>query len=124
MAAPGCPPLFGADPDFLVETEIRSLEETRTLVKGVEICGGGKWADIKRLGFKEIAARSPVDLKDKWRNLLRVALLPLEQIRLKKVDNRHNLPLDLLQRVKELAKNGDKQPRLVHGLLSRRSCHN
>ena len=43
---------------------------------GVERCGGGKWADIKKLGFPIIAQRSAVDLKDKWRNLMRVALLP------------------------------------------------
>ena len=43
---------------------------------GVEHCGGGKWADIKKLGFAVIAGRSAVDLKDKWRNLMRVALLP------------------------------------------------
>ncbi|CAD7700971.1 unnamed protein product [Ostreobium quekettii] len=97
-----------------------SLEETRTLVKGVEICGGGKWADIKRLGFREIGGRSPVDLKDKWRNLLRVALLPLEQIKLKKADNRHNLPMELLHRVKELAQNADKSPRTAQMLSGRR----
>jgi hypothetical protein len=54
----------------------RSIEETEALVMGVEQCGGGKWADIKKLGFQVIAARSAVDLKDKWRNLMRVALLP------------------------------------------------
>ena len=43
---------------------------------GVERCGGGKWADIKKLGFTVISQRSPVDLKDKWRNLMRIALLP------------------------------------------------
>ena len=43
---------------------------------GVEQCGGGKWADIKKLGYDVIAARSAVDLKDKWRNLMRVAILP------------------------------------------------
>ena len=43
---------------------------------GVEQCGGGKWADIKKLGYDVIAARSAVDLKDKWRNLMRVAMLP------------------------------------------------
>ena len=83
-----CPSALYSDsnqPQQFSPPAIRSLEETRTLVKGVEICGGGKWADIKRLGFREIASRSPVDLKDKWRNLLRVALLPVEQIRLKKV---------------------------------------
>jgi hypothetical protein len=45
-------------------------------VEGVAVCGGGKWADIKKLGYPAIAARSAVDLKDKWRNLLRIALLP------------------------------------------------
>ena len=54
----------------------RTVEETEALVVGVERCGGGKWADIKKLGFSVIAQRSPVDLKDKWRNLMRVALLP------------------------------------------------
>lgn len=43
---------------------------------GVEQCGGGKWADIKKLGYGVIAQRSAVDLKDKWRNLMRVAMLP------------------------------------------------
>jgi Myb-like DNA-binding domain len=52
----------------------RTLEETKSLVKGVEICGGGKWAEIKKLGDKTIQKRSAVDLKDKWRNLMRVAL--------------------------------------------------
>lgn len=98
-----------------------SIEETKALVRGVEICGGGKWADIKRLGFREISSRSPVDLKDKWRNLLRVALLPTEQIRLKKADNRHNLPIELLQRVKELAQEREKQQKIVHSISSQRS---
>ncbi len=52
----------------------RTLEETKSLVRGVEICGGGKWAEIKKLGDKTIQKRSAVDLKDKWRNLMRVAL--------------------------------------------------
>ena len=54
----------------------RSIEETEALVLGVEQCGGGKWADIKKLGYNIIAQRSAVDLKDKWRNLMRVAILP------------------------------------------------
>jgi hypothetical protein len=60
----------------LFYTYCRSIEETEALVVGVERCGGGKWADIKKLGFGVIAGRSAVDLKDKWRNLMRVALLP------------------------------------------------
>lgn len=57
-------------------TLCRSIEETQALVLGVEQCGGGKWADIKKLGYDVISARSAVDLKDKWRNLMRVAMLP------------------------------------------------
>lgn len=45
------------------------MEETEALVSGVETCGGGKWADIKKLGLRAIERRSAVDLKDKWRNL-------------------------------------------------------
>jgi len=58
-----------------------TAEETQALIEGVGICGGGKWADIKKLGLKAIERRSAVDLKDKWRNLLRVALLPQQTLR-------------------------------------------
>ncbi len=62
--------------DMLRMELCRSIEETQALVLGVEQCGGGKWADIKKLGYDVISARSAVDLKDKWRNLMRVAMLP------------------------------------------------
>lgn len=62
----------------------RTREETEALVDGVEACGGaGHWQDIKRLGYPAIAARSAVDLKDKWRNLLRIAELPPELVGVK-----------------------------------------
>ena len=48
---------------------------------GVRQCGGGKWADIKKMGLSAIAQRSAVDLKDKWRNLVRVAVLPASPLR-------------------------------------------
>ncbi len=64
----------------------RTREETEALVDGVEACGGaGHWQDIKRLGYPAIAARSAVDLKDKWRNLLRIAELPPELVRCSRV---------------------------------------
>ena len=53
-----------------------SVEETGALVRGVETCGGGRWADIKKLGLPELKGRSAVDLKDKWRNLARLVALP------------------------------------------------
>ena len=62
-------------------TTSRDVEETAALVEGVERCGEGKWAEIKKLSFPSIAARSAVDLKDKWRNLMRVALAPKSHLR-------------------------------------------
>jgi len=53
-----------------------SVEETDALVRGVETCGGGRWADIKKLNLPELEGRSAVDLKDKWRNLARLVALP------------------------------------------------
>lgn len=78
-----------------------TLEETLTLIRGVEDCGGGKWADIKKRKYKSIENRSAVDLKDKWRNLMRVAVLPAAALRTK-CAKRRELPLDLLVKVRTL----------------------
>ena len=80
-----------------------SLEETRALVEGVARCGNGKWAVIKKLSFEAIEKRSPVDLKDKWRNLTRIARLPPGQV---KQDKKRDMacPPELLERVREIAK--------------------
>ncbi|KAL0054223.1 hypothetical protein WJX82_005720 [Trebouxia sp. C0006] len=72
-----------------------TLEETLTLIRGVEDCGGGKWADIKKRKYKSIENRSAVDLKDKWRNLMRVAVLPAAALRTK-CAKRRELPLEVL----------------------------
>jgi hypothetical protein len=48
-----------------------------------------------------LATRSAVDLKDKWRNLLRIAMLPV----LYKRREAAEIPAALLQRVRELANN-------------------
>ncbi|KAL0018396.1 hypothetical protein WJX77_007826 [Trebouxia sp. C0004] len=78
-----------------------TLEETLTLVRGVEDCGGGKWADIKKRKYRSIENRSAVDLKDKWRNLMRVAVLPAAALRTK-CAKRRELPLELLVKVRTL----------------------
>ena len=79
-----------------------ALEEAEALVEGVSRCGGGKWADIKKLGFPAIEHRTAVDLKDKWRNLLRIAMLPHQPV--KSVgDKKREIPSELLSRVRELA---------------------
>lgn len=78
----------------------RTLEETEVLIAGVEKCGGGRWADIKKLGYAVIDRRSPVDLKDKWRNLIRVACQPASVQNRNKADKRREIPDDLLARVR------------------------
>lgn len=84
-----------------------ALEETETLIEGVARCGGGKWADIKKLGFPSIEHRTAVDLKDKWRNLLRIAMLPPSAV--KASDKKREIPQALLMRVRELAGAHSKQ---------------
>jgi hypothetical protein len=78
-----------------------ALEEAEALVEGVARCGGGRWADIKKLGFPAIAHRTAVDLKDKWRNLLRIASLPSPGP--KSAEKRRDVPAELLARVRHLA---------------------
>ena len=79
-----------------------ALEEAEALVRGVAQCGGGKWADIKKLGFPAIEHRTAVDLKDKWRNLLRIAMLPQQSVKTVG-DKKREIPQELLARVRELA---------------------
>ena len=40
-----------------------TLREVMTLIEGVAQCGGGKWADIKKLAFSTVGYRTAVDLK-------------------------------------------------------------
>ena len=83
------------------------LDEAQALIEGVARCGGGKWADIKKLGFPEIENRTAVDLKDKWRNLLRIATLPTPSGRETTTksggDKKREIPRAMLDRVRELA---------------------
>ena len=79
-----------------------ALEEAEALVRGVAQCGGGKWADIKKLGFPAIEHRTAVDLKDKWRNLLRIAMLPQQSVKTVG-DKKREIPQELLAKVRELA---------------------
>jgi hypothetical protein len=82
-----------------------SLEETSSLIEGVRVAGLGKWAEIKRLNISNIAEtlskRSPVDLKDKWRNFSRVARLPKAALK-NRMQKNSDVPLDLILEVREL----------------------
>ncbi|CAK9235149.1 unnamed protein product [Sphagnum troendelagicum] len=82
-----------------------TLREVMTLVEGVARCGGGKWADIKKLAFSSVGYRTAVDLKDKWRNLLRASraqLYPPKQGERKKQFTAA-IPATILARVRDLA---------------------
>jgi hypothetical protein len=82
-----------------------TLREVMTLVEGVARCGGGKWADIKKLAFANVGYRTAVDLKDKWRNLLRASraqLHPAKQGERKKQFTAA-IPAPILAKVRELA---------------------
>ncbi|CAL5056064.1 unnamed protein product [Urochloa decumbens] len=48
-----------------------TLCEVMKLVDGVALYGAGKWSEIRKLSFSSYSYRTSVDLKDKWRNLIR-----------------------------------------------------
>ncbi|XP_057805393.1 uncharacterized protein LOC131020533 isoform X7 [Salvia miltiorrhiza] len=50
-----------------------TISEVRKLIEGVSQYGVGRWSRIKKLFFSASAHRTSVDLKDKWRNLLKAS---------------------------------------------------
>ncbi|KAK9734456.1 hypothetical protein RND81_04G141200 [Saponaria officinalis] len=82
-----------------------TLTEVVKLVDGVSRFGPGRWSEIKRLSFSSYSYRTAVDLKDKWRNLLKASFssLPAD----KGVNPRTKAPLPIpypiLVKVRELA---------------------
>ncbi|KAJ0503275.1 putative transcription factor MYB-HB-like family [Helianthus annuus] len=50
-----------------------TVSEVKKLIDGVAHFGVGKWTHIKKLLFSSSIHRTPVDLKDKWRNLLKAS---------------------------------------------------
>ena len=65
-----------------------SEAEARKLLEGVETHGAGRWAAIQKWGFGPeerardagIRARTQVDLKDKWRNMVAMTTRPEVQV--------------------------------------------
>ncbi|XP_047959996.1 uncharacterized protein LOC125205215 isoform X2 [Salvia hispanica] len=83
--------------------------EVKKLVDGVAEYGVGRWSRIKKIHFPASAHRTSVDLKDKWRNLLKASGLQGRQNeQLIQGEKKRNvawrpLPKSILRRVCELA---------------------
>ncbi|KAF8047484.1 hypothetical protein N665_3001s0002 [Sinapis alba] len=84
-----------------------SLSEVKKLVEGVSRYGVGKWSVIKRLSFSSYSHRTPVDLKDKWRNLLRASFTrtPVNKMGSLRKHGSMAIPSQVLSQVRELSKN-------------------
>lgn len=83
-----------------------TINEVVKLVEGVARYGAGRWSEIKRLAFASCAYRTSVDLKDKWRNLLKASFvqLPAEKgILNSRKQATVPIPAPILSRVRELA---------------------
>ncbi|XP_008784284.2 uncharacterized protein LOC103703273 isoform X3 [Phoenix dactylifera] len=83
-----------------------TLGEVLKLVDGVARYGAGRWSEIRRLAFASYSYRTSVDLKDKWRNLLRASLAQGPTDRGAKNSRKHTsipIPAAILSRVRELA---------------------
>ncbi|XP_028555167.1 uncharacterized protein LOC110110710 isoform X3 [Dendrobium catenatum] len=83
-----------------------TLGEVLKLVEGVSRYGAGRWSQIRQVAFASGSHRTSVDLKDKWRNLLKAsfAQVPTD----KGIGNSRKpaslpIPTPILLRVRELA---------------------
>ncbi|KAK7279335.1 hypothetical protein RJT34_24384 [Clitoria ternatea] len=84
-----------------------TLSEVMNLVEGISEYGVGRWTDIKRFLFSSSSYRTPIDLRDKWRNLLRAS--SVQKFNKKEVEQNDELalqplPFNVVHRVRELAK--------------------
>ncbi|KAJ4754235.1 MYB-related protein [Rhynchospora pubera] len=83
-----------------------TLCEVLKLVEGVARYGAGRWSEIRRLSFASYSYRTSVDLKDKWRNLLKASMAqPSVEKEGKHTRKPASLPIptSILSRVRELA---------------------
>ncbi|KAL0426416.1 UNVERIFIED_CONTAM: hypothetical protein Slati_2816400 [Sesamum latifolium] len=82
-----------------------TITEVRKLIDGVSQYGVGRWSRIKKLFFSTSAHRTSVDLKDKWRNLLKASGILDQERQGEKKRNMawRPLPKSILRRVCELA---------------------
>lgn len=92
-----------------------TLTEVVKLVDGVSKFGAGRWSEIKRLSFSSHSYRTSVDLKDKWRNLLKASFAspPSDKGMNPRKNAPSPIPAPILMKVRELAEiNGQ-----VHRIL-------
>ncbi|KAK4766316.1 hypothetical protein SAY87_007958 [Trapa incisa] len=85
-----------------------TLQEVIKLIDGISEFGVGHWTDIKRLYFASSAYRTPIDLRDKWRNLLRASHHARQSEKKEAAEQSEKsasrpLPKSLLWRIRELA---------------------
>ncbi|XP_057853004.2 uncharacterized protein LOC131063223 isoform X2 [Cryptomeria japonica] len=83
-----------------------TLQEVMKLVDGVSRFGVGRWSDIRKLVFSSSGYRTSVDLKDKWRNLLRASNAQLQTKKEAGNRKKHSsspIPAPILARVRELS---------------------
>ncbi|KAH6833365.1 hypothetical protein C2S53_007170 [Perilla frutescens var. hirtella] len=85
-----------------------TISEVRKLIEGVSQYGVGRWSRIKKLFFSASAHRTSVDLKDKWRNLLKASGMQEQGSQTQQGEKKRNmawrpLPKSILGRVCELA---------------------
>ncbi|KAA0059406.1 uncharacterized protein E5676_scaffold347G001180 [Cucumis melo var. makuwa] len=94
-----------------------TLVEVIKLVEGVSKCGAGKWSEIKKLSFSSYSYRTSVDLKDKWRNLLKASLVqtPVDEGISSRKHASISIPAQILLRVRELAEMHAQIPPSSHG---------
>ncbi|KAF9617442.1 hypothetical protein IFM89_036403 [Coptis chinensis] len=95
-----------------------TLCEVIKLVEGVSKYGAGRWSEIKKVSFASYTYRTSVDLKDKWRNLLRASFAQTSSDKGTSNSRKHGsmpIPAPILLRVRQLA---EKHSQVVSPLSS------
>ncbi|KAJ4906978.1 TRF-like 8 [Raphanus sativus] len=85
-----------------------TIDEVVKLLDGISHFGLGKWTDIKNSFFHSASHRTPVDIRDKWRNLLKASHRyrhngDEEGEEKRRWSAGRTIPKDILHRVRELA---------------------